>query len=343
MKSERIDWLDKLKGIAIILVVFGHAFIPSESAIYIYIRSFNMSLFFFISGYIFQIEKFRSLKEFTIKKIKLLILPYFIFSIITYIFWFFNRIPLTNSYDNTDVLIKSFVGIFYGTGNGEWTNYFSAPLWFLPCLFVTSIAYYIIKKNISNRKILALSLLIFSILGYLGSLYLPIELPWGINIMFTAIVFYGIGNLLKDFKLSIHLTNLQKIFFFITVTSVSIIFSQLNGGVNMHLNYYNNYFYFYIAAFTGIMTYIMISQININLNILKYLGQNSLLIMSLHRVTFIGGVIILEILKIIDLNIKTPSYLASIIYLISSLLLLTPIIYAINNYLPFLLGKKFKS
>lgn len=59
--KERIEWIDWLKGIALVLVIIGHTFrtsMYSENMIYGYIKSFiyafHMPLFISISGFLFQ-------------------------------------------------------------------------------------------------------------------------------------------------------------------------------------------------------------------------------------------------------------------------------------------------
>lgn len=83
----RYDWIDSLKGFAILLVVIGHLnFVSNELNQYIY--SFHMPLFFFISGYLLSIGKYLNNGKFFLrKKVHSLIMPYFLFSLISYIFY----------------------------------------------------------------------------------------------------------------------------------------------------------------------------------------------------------------------------------------------------------------
>ena len=91
--KKRNELLDIMRGIGIILVVFGHAIVPEirnnsgvYKNIYEYIYLFHMPLFFFISGYVFEINKnkYNSKKKFLIRKAKLLIIPYLFFSLMSY-------------------------------------------------------------------------------------------------------------------------------------------------------------------------------------------------------------------------------------------------------------------
>lgn len=77
MKSGRISWIDFAKGIAILLVVFGHiSFLPSPILGVIY--SFHMPLFFFLSG-VLLFRRQEAFRSFALKKTRTLIGPYYVF------------------------------------------------------------------------------------------------------------------------------------------------------------------------------------------------------------------------------------------------------------------------
>lgn len=54
--TQRIDYVDRMKGLAIFLVVMGHvyyfAFDRSASLVFRLISSFHMPLFMFLSGFV---------------------------------------------------------------------------------------------------------------------------------------------------------------------------------------------------------------------------------------------------------------------------------------------------
>lgn len=83
--SERLGFIDAIKGFAIILVVIGHAVQFSNqnfdsSILFRFIYSFHMPLFMFVGGFLIEIEKFRNC-DYIIKKFSQLVVPY--------IFWLF--------------------------------------------------------------------------------------------------------------------------------------------------------------------------------------------------------------------------------------------------------------
>jgi len=84
--KDRIEWIDFCKFVGIFYVVWGH--VGMSPMLDKYIHVFHMPIFFFLSGYMFNISKFKNLKEFLIKKTKTLLIPYFFFAIATYYFFY---------------------------------------------------------------------------------------------------------------------------------------------------------------------------------------------------------------------------------------------------------------
>ena len=78
---KRLTELDVLREIAIFLIVFGHVTHISELRNYIW--DFHIPIFFFISGFLFQPEKYNEFSNFLKHKVKTQILPYLFFYIVT--------------------------------------------------------------------------------------------------------------------------------------------------------------------------------------------------------------------------------------------------------------------
>lgn len=137
---QRLDYIDQMKGLAILSVVIGHIYLPHtiEGAMHpiaSMIYSCHMSFFFFLSGYINQkvnaIET-KGRKNFITKKIESILIPYFFAVIISPLF-------LNNSYPHD---LQSLIDRF---------NFFPIGLyWFLPVLFLFMMLY-LIKHEIEKR------------------------------------------------------------------------------------------------------------------------------------------------------------------------------------------------
>ena len=59
MKKDRIVWVDILRGISMLLIVYGHIIIHCDklSPLNKYIMSFHVPIFFLISGFIFSVKE----------------------------------------------------------------------------------------------------------------------------------------------------------------------------------------------------------------------------------------------------------------------------------------------
>lgn len=100
---ERLVYIDILKGIAIILVVMGHLFVPYtdylDSTVNLMIYSVHMPLFIFLSGFVFHLSQGKHSVRITImKRILSLLLPFFCFSAV---YCFVNDISFS------DMLLKN--------------------------------------------------------------------------------------------------------------------------------------------------------------------------------------------------------------------------------------------
>ena len=90
MTNKRIEWIDIIKGISIIMVVLGHLDYCPEFCDYFY-EPFFLTTFLFCFGYTFNSEV--GFKEFCKKRVKTLLIPLIIFSL----FIIFSRYLFTLS------------------------------------------------------------------------------------------------------------------------------------------------------------------------------------------------------------------------------------------------------
>ena len=127
-RNHRLNYVDYLKCFAIYLVVLGHCSINSGLMNIIY--SFHLPLFFFLSGYVFDVNKYKfDFKSFTILRFRTLLIPYFKYCIYIILFLgFINIIKGTElSYDFFDIIKALVVGIRFGKCG--------ISLWFIISLF----------------------------------------------------------------------------------------------------------------------------------------------------------------------------------------------------------------
>lgn len=345
---RRIEWLDIARAISIILVVLGHSSTSKYLVTYIY--SFHLPLFFVISGYLFT-QKEMSCLNYMKNRAKTILVPYFVFSFLTYFIYIAIYAVSSNKTKYPySIVLKQLAGIFYSNGT-IWMD-FNYTIWFLTCMFIVQLMFFLIMKYIKNNFQLVGILVASSIVGYLGSVFMPVRLPWSIDVAFTAIVFYGAGYLLRNNIhkvkniLNIDELSIKSCLIIITICcGINIYFGNLNGRIDMNNNYYNHYIYFYIASFAGIFGYLMISYVVREVQwskLLLYIGRNTLTIFALHPIAFLAMNLILKYVLNDDLIICRKSLSISFLYTTFAIMSLSPIIYLINNYFPYIIGKEKK-
>jgi fucose 4-O-acetylase-like acetyltransferase len=169
--SKRNMILDYAKGVAILLVIIGHA-IQFSDPNYIYnycyntIYSFHMPLFMFISGFVSYNSLLKNtFSDFFMKKFTSLLYPFILFSI--FFVYYFNK---------TNGLLSSISFIIHSPGD---------VYWFLYILFVLSILFYILIRINNFNKFLA------SVI-YVSILLIP-SYDYGLSLIKNMSVYYLLG------------------------------------------------------------------------------------------------------------------------------------------------------
>jgi len=321
VENKRIEWVDVAKGIGIILVVLGHNKAPGYIINFIY--AFHMPLFFFMSGLLNNPTRYTNAFHFFRSKFVKLIIPYMVFNAVTYLYWVFIDKP-PRTYENIIIPLK---GMLYGVGTDGWLLHNNA-LWFLTCLFLIEVIFYIITRISKNYWIIFLLLLISGVIGAYIVDFNP-RLPWGLDVAFTGVVFYGIGYLFKtirDGKLMQFRP--QSVLLALVPLTYILVFSFFNHGnsfiVDMNSGNYGKIPFFYLAAFSGIVLVVVVSKFLTNSATLTYLGKNSLIIFGLH-------ILAIKIFKNqlgIGLDI---SLIESLICTVGEIALLIPVVFVVGK------------
>lgn len=310
LKAPRVDYLDMLKCLGMFIVVSGHIH-PQFGWFSLSVHCFVIPLYFFLSGMTFKRSKYPTLREFIKHRFKTLLIPYLMFSVVTWAFWaFFNVI----SHTQEDLWGPLFQTVLAQGSGGFFVH--NAPLWFLPCLFIVEVLYYLIDKLPEWANILVCILL--SVIGacmiswWKGPFVL---LPWSIESAFVAILFYCAGNLLVK---HLGLVGIQdkvlgkkwlSLIIMVLLTLVMINAAHWNGRISLGSDTLGKFpLLFYLNAFIGIITSSLFAilicsikrdnkLINAVMNYHLWFGRNSLYIMATH--VPIKGIIIVGISKLI--------------------------------------------
>ncbi len=333
---QRVEWIDTYRGILILLVVLNHQslqhVIVNESLLAV-----RMPAFFFISGLLLS-DRYTDLNIFAMRRFRQLILPYFIFFLANWLFWVIALIP-----ENTDIItpLKSMLLGCVNTEGGK-QNINAAPLWFITTLFMAEIYMFFVKNIFKTTKKILIVLIFLAFIGYLSSHFLTFRLPWNMEVALTALFFYGVGYIVKRENLLNFMTvnsNLYSLIIFVISLFIAIILSLESMPVYDLNRLGSNVIFTYLSALFGILAMISLAKLINKNKILEFLGRNTYIILAFHlsALYFMHG-----IFKRVGFNFESTmnSDIWGIIYLSSSVILLLPVIYFINKFLPFILNKK---
>ncbi|MFC7356172.1 acyltransferase family protein [Jejudonia soesokkakensis] len=325
--KERLEWIDQARGLSIFLVVYGHNFPTYEP----YIYSFHVPLFFFIAGIFHPSEvRFKGI----IKRGKTVLLPYFIWASLLFLFWFFVGRKYGKSATQDLSVIDNFIGIFYAQGGQKYMDW-GIPMWFLPCFFVLFLVFSVVRK-IKNQFLCNGIMLLCILIGFGWTRISEVHLPWSVDVALVALSFYLAGNLLK--KWLNQLTKKKAAIAFVVFLGINILGFYLNTGkVDMYRSLYGNELLFFVSGLAGSIASVLFFKAVPIFKFLSYLGRHTIVILATHLrmltaiklvLVFIFGITVFEFTEI-------EKVLLSVLQLI----MIVPIIWFVNKYIPILDGQ----
>lgn len=288
--KKRVAWIDIARAIGIFFIVLGH--IPEDGLVRKYIFSFHVPFFFLLSGICFNGHK--DFKRFVEKKVKTIVVPYFVFSIMSIMIFAIagHIIPSITKGINTDILFNIRV-MLYGNSKPSLMKY-NLPLWFLPCLFSTSVIVYGVErlpqkvqyKNIFRGLCIAILILVG---GFYTKYMSHIYLPWHIETAIQMAVFYLLGvqvqenGILNYSKQEGNTPSVVSVLLTSAFLLMGIYGSQLNHIVGVRNDSYGNSLLYYAVSLCNCFVWIRIAIFIKHNKVLEYVGKNTLSILVLHK------------------------------------------------------------
>ena len=294
--GKRIDYIDILRGIGILYMVFGHIkYYPHYDY---YIHAFHMPLFFFVSGLFFHRHNELSFFEFLKKISKQLLLPYFVCATFLYLYACITGVGIAESKLNTLLLIITVNN--NGIPNG-------GALWFLTCLYFCQIILFLLSKMIKKDSIFGLACLSIMVLGiYFKSLF-HIDLWWSVHISFVGVGLVYLGYLVNKYNVISKLTN-TNLFYTLIILIIHYFCIMNTGYVNMRTGTYPNLFLFLLNFALSMIFYLNISKIILKYNVfnkvgkfIKYIGNNSIIFLCFNQFVIYLCYLLLERFGITDI------------------------------------------
>lgn len=215
--QQRNNKISIVKGIAIILMVIGHAEAPGLLMRFIYL--FHMPLFFITAGYFFSKKYLDNPWDFCVKRFKGLYIPFLkwgIFFLLIHNLLFKFDI-LNEQYGNWENGVTHPYGVYEFCQRlvhlifsmGGYDEFMAGAFWFFRALLVSSIVFLILYKLLNNRNkwlagnnpviLICLACLLFAFFKIYYQLKIVTIVQGGIRET-LGIFFFGLGVLYKSYE-----------------------------------------------------------------------------------------------------------------------------------------------
>ena len=290
---NRIRWIDAARGLAMCMIVFGHA-IPG-GMVKQFFYSFHVPVFFFLSGLLFRGGREKSFWDFLKKEFRAVLVPYYLAALISIgIYQLFGKMAQASLHVSAKrgSIFLQLLGMLYGnckTGYMKW----NLPLWFLPCLFAVSLLGWAVDRLLilpsfkKEEKQRFLCFLAFIMVGtgivltdFCRIRLLPLGLETGIR-MFP---FFLLGMIFREEKEKLleYGPGIKTVVLLVTFL-ICVYASSQNRLVLYHKDRYGKEGLFFLGAVSGIIFVIFLGKLLEGQTWLSYIGQHTLVILLFHK------------------------------------------------------------
>ena len=331
--SERIDFLDTLKGIAMYLVILGHVYIPNYLNTIIY--SFHMPLFFIISGATIKIDKIleTDFKIYLKRQIRNYIIPYFWIELFLLPLWYLRMTVSNSDFSFLDAM----KGIIIS--NAQICNFPASTTWFVLTLFISHIIFaFLLKISYGDKRILLCLSIFCAIFSWTQR---NIDYPWHYTVSFAGVFFLFIGNqlfsCLRNNMFFQEIKNSKKILVSCFLFLFGLVCIYSNHGLSMNLNHFGAkeslllYYFMSVSMSIGLAIIVLVLPCS-KMKLLNYIGKNTFFYMAIQG----------EILPILLLifPVLEKNYFLSVLESILVFIILAGICFLVNSFFPWINAKR---
>lgn len=319
-ERKRIEYVDYYRAFGIILMIMGH--IKFGSYFDKWIHAFHMPMFFFISGWFFRGKN--NVRAQISKKMRTLILPYFIFELIQW----FGLMIFVPEYRNARTLLYILSENTYKIPVGSGTFGISpipGAMWFLTAIFFIEVIYIVLDRFLGYSWKLHVSIAAIVVIGMSAPTVLPFRLPWALDASFVGAGFYHIARMAKRTKAA-KLFDL-KLWYALTLGAAFSIFIMICPRINMRTGNYGWYIPFWINALGVIAAGWNLSRYSERFlnrkaiferisNWLKCIGENSIVYLCLNQTVILAVTKVLYLAGIKGIIAKIPILILTMVILL---------------------------
>lgn len=297
MEKKRILWIDIAKALGILVVLMVHTG-KSFGLASFFGGMFYMPVFFVLAGMTFRCKNEESFGSFARKKARRLLVPYFGYSFFLFLVFFVKNDLLAGQVSG-----KSFfplLGILYSRNclfsagtpdNLYFMQILNAPAWFLTCLFVSYLAFWLLMRAAKGelKKALYLDLFVLAV-SVLVHYLCPVLLPWSIDCALYSVSFLLFGQLLSQKNLVEKLYGRPLPLLALAAAFAALSFA--NGSVNMSVADYGHSMILYL--FVGGLGSLLAMELSVFLEkhtgpfgkACAFLGRHTLPVLCLHLLVY---------------------------------------------------------
>lgn len=281
--NKRIDSVDILRAVGILIMVMGH--VGFGGVFDRYIHSFHMPVFFLISGYLFTSKPDVGVGTQILKRAKRLLIPYIFYAIVNYIFWIL--LPHTKEW-----FVPLLRVMTYNTEDLP----ICGALWFLTAMFFAEAYYIFLDRIIKKETVRSILVVTIAVVASFLQNITDFRLPLTIDTAVVCMGFLELGRVLRRVDKCSLLTKIKErklIWAFIAVVLLGInaILSFVNEYVNIKSGWYGFIPLFWVNALIGSAAYLMFSiwfdmiasDSNAIRKALVNIGQKSMIFLGLNQ------------------------------------------------------------
>ena len=313
--SNRKLWIDCLRGIAILFVLYGHL-VQGWNDYFVFTSPIKIPLFFVITGYVFNHNRTNN-KDFFVNLFIKLVVPWLLLSLLPELL----LIPKNGVYS----CITDVWGILLG-------KYF----WYMPCCIIAEIIHFCILK-LKNRNYIVVLSIMMAVFGY-STRNIAAFSYFMLNRAFFVQLFILVGYLLRDLKIDGNKKIIETVLYcgagVYFLLGILTMIMYPGKSLDVHLFHYYNVLVCLLMIFLGCGILVELFKCrNVSNKVLSFIGQNTLVFYLL------GGYAQGLCSKIFSRFFGLITPLSAIVVLLFMCAILSLASVIINHYFPFMVGK----
>ncbi|MDO4982138.1 MAG: acyltransferase family protein [Eubacteriales bacterium] len=324
VKKARVEYVDSMRGLCILMVSYFHSGISLFLAKYV--SNICVHPFLFMAGYFYSRKL--SFRENIIKKSRSTLAPYYFFGLVYYIIWLAAMAAPGKN------IIAPLIAVLYMP-----TSSFpvESAIYFLPMMFFAIIIFCAIEKTVRSEPIRAILVIAITLAGNLWYHCTAVRLPLSLDTSMSVLIYVYLGyhgrtilgfidaQLLKIKRRAV------KIAIFLSVSLINFILIDISPIPNIRNGEWG---IIPLSHLNTVMTMILwvyffrwfdsLSSMKSVNRALQFIGKNSMIFMCFNHIG-------LTIAQFIAYRLPLPMFGCKLIHYVLSIVVVIPVVFVFNK------------